>query len=153
MEVDTICTDLKELHKEKYSEPQFRLWARMISNGPHSSKSDPLQVLMIVGHSGTRSSKKDTIANAVAVVTKAMAPTCTVPSPHNTSSESQSSSGSHSQNSSMRISPGKAVEIRGKYYTQLASLKQLFEESVIDEKEMKEQKSCYVCSVTSSLIS
>jgi len=53
MEVDTICTDLKELHKEKYSELQFRLWARMISNGLHSSKSDPPQVPMIVGHSGT----------------------------------------------------------------------------------------------------
>jgi len=42
----------------------------------------------------------------------------------------------------MGISHGKAVEIRGKCYTQLASHKQLFEESVIDEKEMKEQKSC-----------
>jgi len=41
----------------------------------------------------------------------------------------------------MGISPGKAVEIRGKCYSQLASLKQLFEESVIDEKELKEQKS------------
>ena len=69
---NTIYIDLKELHKEKYSEPQFRLWARMISNGLHSSKSDPPQVPMIVGHSGTRSSKKsfkDTIVNAVAVVT------------------------------------------------------------------------------------
>jgi len=140
MEVDTICTDLKELHKEKYSEPQFHLWVRMISNGLHSSKSDPPQAPMIVEHSGTRSSKKsfeDTIANAVAVVTKAMTPTCSVLSPHNTSSESQPV-----DHSSMGISPGKAVEIRGKCYTQLASLKQLFEESVINEKEMKEQKSC-----------
>ena len=41
----------------------------------------------------------------------------------------------------MGISPGKAVEIQGKCYTQLASLKQLFEESVTNEKELKEQKS------------
>ena len=141
MEVDTICSDLKELHKEKYSEPQFRLWARMISNGLHSSKSDPPQVPMIVGNSGNRSSKKsfeDTVANAVVAVTKAIAPTCTLP---HSASESQTSSGSLSQTSLMGISPGKAVEIRGKCYTQLASLKQLFEESVIDETELKEQKS------------
>jgi len=41
----------------------------------------------------------------------------------------------------MGISPGMAVEIQGKCYTQLASLKQLFKESVIDEKELKQQKS------------
>ena len=39
------------------------------------------------------------------------------------------------------VSPSKAVEIRGKCFSQLASLKQLFEESVLTEEELKEQKS------------
>ena len=38
------------------------------------------------------------------------------------------------------ISPSKAVEIRGKCLNQLASLKQLFEDSVLMEEELKEQK-------------
>ena len=130
MEVDGICTELKDLHKGKYTEPQYRLWARMIVNGVHSSKNDPPQVPMIVGYTGTRAPKKsfeETIANTVAAVAKIVSPQQTTPS--------QPSAG-------MGISPGKAVEIRGKCYAQLASLKKLFEESVIDERELEEQKGC-----------
>ena len=130
MEVDSVCSELKDLHKEKYTKPQYHLWARMIVNGVHSSKSDPPQVPMIVGYTETRAPKKsfeETIANTVAAVAK-------IVSPQQTTS-SQPSAG-------MGISPGKAVEIRGKCYTQLASLKKLFEESVIDERELEEQKGC-----------
>ena len=41
---------------------------------------------------------------------------------------------------SLGVSPSKAVEIRGKCFTELASLKQLFEESVLTEEELKK---CY----------
>jgi len=40
-EVDGVCNELKELHSKKYSEPQYRLWARMIVNGIHASKDEP----------------------------------------------------------------------------------------------------------------
>ena len=137
-EVDNVCTELKELHKEKYSEPQYRLWARMIVNGVHSSQNDPPQVPMIVGSTGTRAPKKlfeETIASTVVAVTKIVCPT-----PTKQSTFSQPSIGIHS--SSMGISPGKAVEIRGKCYAQLASLEKLFEDAVIDEKELEKQKGC-----------
>jgi len=39
------------------------------------------------------------------------------------------------------VSPSKAIEIIGKFISQLASLKQLFEELVLTEEEPKEQKS------------
>jgi len=45
----------------------------------------------------------------MAIVIKSMVPRYTVP--HSTSCESQPSSGSHGQNSSMGISLGKVVEI------------------------------------------
>ena len=39
------------MHSDKcnLSDPQYRLWARMITNGIHSSKETPPQVLMITG--------------------------------------------------------------------------------------------------------
>ena len=39
-EVD-ITINLKSLHGDKYTEPQFRLWAKMIINGLHSSRHFP----------------------------------------------------------------------------------------------------------------
>ena len=47
-----------------------------------------------------------------------------------------------SKTASLGVSPSKAVDIRGKCLTQLASLKQLFEDSVLTEEELKEQKDC-----------
>lgn len=132
-EVDDVAAELKELHcdSHNYSDPQYRLWARMFVNGLHSSKETPPQVPMITGITPTRSTRKsleDTVASTVSAVVKAIA------SPNScTSIESQSGVG--------KLSPSKAVDIRGKCFAQLASLKQLFEESVITEDELQEQKS------------
>ena len=133
-EVDIMAAELKELHSnkadgEKYNDPQYRLWARMIINGFHCSKEKPPQVPMITGITPTRSSRKsleDTVASTVSAVVKAIA------SP-NSGTSLQSQPG-------MGVSPSKAVDIRGKCFAQLASLKQLFEESVITEDELQEQK-------------
>ena len=38
------------------------------------------------------------------------------------------------------MSPGKAAEIRGKSFGQLGTLKKLFEDGVLTQKEFKEQK-------------
>ena len=48
-EVDEIVNNLKEHHKDSYSGPQLRLWARMISNGLHEDLDDPPRVPMITG--------------------------------------------------------------------------------------------------------
>ena len=39
------------MHSENhnYTEPQYRLWARMVQNGIHTSKDSPPQVPMITG--------------------------------------------------------------------------------------------------------
>ena len=115
-----------------YSDPQYRLWARMIVNGLHSSKESPPQVPMITGIVPTRPSRKfieDTVASTVSAVVKAIA------------SPQQSQHNSIEPQLGMGISPTKAVDIRGKCFSQLASLKKLFEESIITEDEMQEQKS------------
>ena len=138
-EVDDLAAEIKEIHSKdhNYSDPQYRLWARMIVNGLHSSKDIPPEVPMITGVTPTRPTRRsleDTVVSTVSAVVKAMASPKMSPVVQQTSSlESQSGVG---------ISPTKAVDIRGKCFTQLSSLKQLFEESIITEEELQEQKSC-----------
>ena len=133
-----VDAEIKEIHSKEhnYSDPQYRLWARMIVNGLHSSKDIPPEVPMITGVTPTRSTRRsleDSVVSTISAVVKAMASPKMSPVVQQTSSlESQSGVG---------ISPTKAVDIRGKCFTQLSSLKQLFEESVITE-ELQEQKSC-----------
>ena len=118
-EVDDITEELKELH-DNYSDPQYRLWARMIVNGLHSSKDVPPQVPMITGVTPTRSTRRsleDTVASTVSAVVKAIGTPHSLPVAQSVAPQL-----------GVGISPGKAVDIRGKCFSQLSSLKQLFEE-------------------------
>lgn len=130
-EVDDLAEELKIF---EYSDPQYRLWARMIINGTHSSKDTPPQVPMITGITPSRPARKtmeETVASTVSAVVKAMA---TPQTPRDNPLQYQVSE--------MGLSPSKAVDIRGKCFAQLSSLKKLFEEAVITEEELKEQKGC-----------
>ena len=57
---EELTKELKELNKEKLnlSEVQYRLWARMITTGIHSSKDTPPQVPMITGITPKKETKK-----------------------------------------------------------------------------------------------
>ena len=46
----------------------------------------------------------------------------------------------HNTGQGLGVSPGKISEIRGKSYTQLATLKQLYEDGVLTHHEFQEQK-------------
>ena len=104
----------------------------MLVNGLHSSKEKPPQVPMITGNIPTRSSRKsleDTVVSTVSAVVKAI------------SGPKQDCSSISSQQG-IGVSPTKAVDVRGKCFAQLSSLKRLFEESIITEEELLEQKKC-----------
>ena len=132
-EVDDIAVDLKDLHGDKYTEPQYRLWARMIINWLHSSRETPPDIPMITGFTPTRRSRRpieDTVANVVSATVKAMT----------THSTNQQSSSSSVISQPVGVSPSKVVDISGKCLTQLGNLKKFFEDSVLTEDEWREQK-------------
>jgi hypothetical protein len=132
-EVDDVTSDLKGLHGDKYTEPQYRLWARMIINGLHSSRESPPNIPMITGFTPTRRSRQpieETVASVVSATVKAM----------KTHSPNQQSSSPSVTTQPLGVSPSKVVDIRGKCLTQLGNLKQLFEDAVLTEDEWKEQK-------------
>ena len=64
--------ELKDMHSGQYdyTDPQYRLWARMIINGIHSSKDTPPQVPMITGVTPTRTRKsvEDKVVSTVTAV-------------------------------------------------------------------------------------
>lgn len=45
--IDSVFTDLYEKHQDAYTQPQLRLWARMITCGIHESYNDPPDVSTI----------------------------------------------------------------------------------------------------------
>ena len=50
VELDKLVDEIKDIHEgDEYTEPQYRLWARMIQNGTHVSKHDPPQIPLIIG--------------------------------------------------------------------------------------------------------
>ena len=140
-----IAEELKELHEDnlKLSEVQYRLWARMLVTGVHSSKENPPQVPMITGTTPRRqvSQKKgfdiqESIVSTAAAVVKAVTQNSSNSSVvqssqiQQTINESQTPQSSGHFQRELGVSPGKVSEIRGKNYSQLATLKQLYEDGV-----------------------
>lgn len=132
-EVEAIYDELKSKHCDNYTSPQLKLWARMIHIGTHDDYEDPPRVPMITGTLPTRS-KKDSFTEAITGAAEAVAKALSPPPPTPVIVNS-----THSVTTG--ISPGKSTELRTKNLQQLRLLQQLYEENVISDKELTEQKS------------
>lgn len=154
-EIDELVHELREKHDENqsYTEPQYRLWARMIQNGVHTSKDNPPQVPMITGATPSNKKRKVTeekstieqtiISTATAIAKVLNTPSHVTQSPHIQQTVCSQALPCQNQSCSERtvgLSPGRSVEIRGKCFQQLATLKKLFEDDVLTEQELQEQK-------------
>lgn len=78
--INELVMELKEMNSDihNYSDPQYRLWARMIAVGIHTSKETPPQVPMITDVTPTRTARQsveETVASTVAAVVKGMGAT------------------------------------------------------------------------------
>ena len=128
----------------------------MIQNGIHTSKDSPPQVPMITGgipgnkkkkapeESGKNTVEQTIISTATAIAKVLNSPSQITQSPHIQQTVGPQVSPSQNQpcpDRTIGLSPGRAVEIRGKCFQQLATLKKLFEDDVLTEQELQEQKS------------
>ncbi len=117
--------------------PQLRLWARMIHCGTHEDYQEPPHVPMITGMPPKRP-KKDSLTEALTGAAEAVAKAF-APSP----SQPLSASSSHlipTTSGTVGISPGKSVELRMKNLQQLRVIQQLYEENILSDSELTEQK-------------
>ena len=140
--VEDLAKELQELHEDKLelNDTQYRLWARMIVTGIHASKDTPPQVPLITGVTPKRKHAdtfKDTIMHTATAIMKAA--TSNYPSPTIVQTPHIQQTITQSQEA-VGVSPGKAAEIRGKSFDQLGTLKKLFEDGVLTQKEFEEQK-------------
>ena len=108
-------------------------------SGIHAYKDTPPQVPLITGVTPKRKQSdtfKETMVDAATAMIKAVADNraTTIVSPQIQQTITQNQEG-------IWVSPGKAAEIRGKSFSQLGTLKRLFEDGVLTEKEFEEQKS------------
>ena len=79
-ELDKPVDEIKKIHEEdEYTEPQYRLWVRMIQNGIHVSKHDPPQISLITGvalvckkQKIEESNVKQTIVSTAIAIVKAL---------------------------------------------------------------------------------
>ena len=151
LEVEELAKELEELNEERLdlSEVQYRLWARMITTGIHSSKDTPPQVPMITGITPRKKPKKDalsdTIVSTAAAVVEAIScssPVTQSPTIHQTISDSSTPTRPALGSSQLGISPGIVAEICGKSFGQLNALidKQLYDDCVPTRDEFEEQK-------------
>ena len=141
-ELEQVYTKLKEKQKgSDYSTPQLKLWARMIVCGTHDDYEDPPRVPMFTGaHSKQQkqNSFTEALTGAAEAVARAFSPPPPVPLPTCTSSPSIPIT---SMSGNVGISPGKSTDLRMKNLQQLRVLQQLYDEKVIDNADLVEQKS------------
>lgn len=119
--------ELSKKHKDNYTKPQLKLWARMIANDIYENYDEPPNVPMITGipkpqKKGTAIS--EAIAGATSAIIKAVNPTPAAPLQEITRSSS----------------PGRNADARMKNLQQLRYLQDLFEDGILDKPEYIEQK-------------
>ena len=140
--VKLIAEELQTMHKDKLdlNEVQYRLWSRMIISGIHCSKEIPPQVTGINSQKKPKSNLfEETMMNTATAVMKAI--TNNQDSGITRSTQIQKNiSNSTGTPIATCVSPGKAVDVRGKSLGQLATLKQLFIDGVLSQEEFNEQK-------------
>lgn len=150
--VEELSKELQELNSENLdlNEVQYRLWARMISTGIHSSKETPPQVPMITGITPKRKKRVDEerkplqesiVSTAAAVVKAVNSGSTLIQSPTIHQTVHDPSTPKRKLGIQLGVSPGKAADIRSKSFGQLNVLKQLYDDNVLTPDEFEEQKS------------
>ena len=144
MDVDDTVTQLKDIHGDKYTVPQMRMWARYIQAGHYNDLVEPPPLPAFKGVPPKRERKEslsDAIAGAAITFINAMR------SPESNVKSSNVVINSHTppKNDSttsvvVGISPGRATDLRLKKLKELRELQALLEQSILSESEFVEQK-------------
>ena len=129
-QIDTIFETLREKHKETFSNPQLRLWARMQASGLHHDLDNPPNVPAITGRPVTKRKEKDkddsftdALTGAANAITKLLVGNQPA-TPNKTVA-----------NKPTGISPASKANLSGQYLQHLSSLQQLRQNSVLTEEE------------------
>jgi len=137
--IDDVRKELAEKHAKKFSEPQYKLWALMITNGQWTDKDNPPNIPLFGCEKSKPAKKKD--ENTVEVLAGAAIQVIDY------FKQSSSREGNTQQHLALAksgdvssISPSKKVSIRSQYLQQLHELQKLCDAGTITSAEFAEEK-------------
>ena len=135
-EIETCVRELQDIHGDKYSYGECRIWARMIKNRQWKDKEKPPNIPMIRGKAGQKG--KTDMADTLAMATAAVAIIKALqPGSSDTTSQSPTVSCAHTPDG---MSPGKKVQLRSQYLKQLKEIQNLCDENVLSAEEFLVEK-------------
>ena len=134
---------MKEKHGTKYTIPQLRFWARMITTKNHESFDEPPDLPPFSAVQPKKASLAEAITGA-ALTFASVARTPDVSQSNNQSviiaPSSPKASATPVATAAVGISPGKVTELRMKKLHELRELQALLEQNILTEQEFVEQK-------------
>ena len=135
-EVDSVFSELKRKHHDNYEVPKLRLWVRMIVGGLHDNTDKPPDIPVF--QCGVPKKRKKSIAGFISGAVDAFVKLAEQKSPQkNPYGDSPAKVGT----SVAAVSPAKVVDLRMKNFEQLRYLQGLFEDGILSQEELNEQKS------------
>ena len=149
-ELDAVVKDLQEKHADKYTLPQLRCWARMITSGKHQDR-DNIPAFLDLDNQ-PKKQKRPTLAEAITDAAKTFAQAAKSPNVSQCSSQSVVIAPSGSPSTPVAaggirdlpvttgISPGKITDLRMKKLQELRELQGLLEQNILTQQEFIEQK-------------
>ena len=149
-ELDTILKDLQSKHGDKYTIPQLRCWARMISTGKYEN-TDTIPAFLELDNQPKKSkhtSLADAITGAAATFANAVkspevqqcnSQSVVISSP-NCPSTTTAGVGTSTCPTTPGISPGRITDLRMKKLRELRELQGLLEQNALTQEEFAEQK-------------
>ena len=149
-ELDTILKDLQSKHGDKYTIPQLRCWARMISTGKYEN-TDTIPVFLELDNQ-PKKSKRTSLADAITGAAATFANAVKSPEVQQCNSQSVVISSPNSPSTpavgggtstcpmAPGISPGRITDLRMKKLHELRELQGLLEQNVLTQEEFAEQK-------------
>lgn len=123
-----IVDELREIHSDKYTVPQYKLWAKYILAKRHSSYDTPPEIPLITGTPVNRKHTKETFNEAVAGAATAIVQALKPTTPVRPSSSLQG------------ISPVSHANLRRRHLEDIRTLHSLYEDNILSLAEYQEQK-------------
>ena len=130
-----IRTKLEKQHANRYTGPQYTLWAKFIRMGRHESYDNPPPIPLMTGEQkGRPKQNKESVSDALAGAATAIANVLTGKTQPTSSPVSSSASTNHG------LSPNNQVNLRRRHLEDLRTPSQLFNDGVLTSEEFHEQK-------------
>ena len=136
-EVDEVYQELKDKHADKCSSPKLHLWARMVASNLHEDRDHPPDIPAFSGSTPKRSRQQESFSDAIGGAAVAIVKALSAEAPSKVNDPTVTP---RQLPTAAGVSPSKSVELRMKNFEQLRYLQQLFDDSILSEKEFAEQK-------------